>query len=561
MAATPEPRGSEWRAGASLAAMDIPQLLGYAHIAGMPAVTGLYTALLPLAAFALLGSSRHLVVAADSATAIVMASALGQAAVPASAAYIALAGALALLVAGLLLLARVLRLGFLADFLSRTVLVGFLAGVGLQVGIAMLGGMLGLAVQARRTLPQLAEIARGLTRIDGQQAVLAVAVLAAVWAGRRFAPRVPMAMLAVIGGIAVGDIWQARQPGIPLLGPVVGGLPSIALPLPAWPDALMLLPVATSCVVIIMAQSAATARSFALRHGERVDADRDLLALAVANAASAASGSFVVNGSPTQTAMAEAAGARSQRAALVFAAVTLAVLLFLTGPLQYLPHCVLAALVFAIALRMIDWRALRDIRAESRGEFRLALLTALAVVALGVEPAILLAMGLSLLRHLRHSYRPHSALLVPDAHGEWQALPCRPGQLSEPGVLVYRFGADLFYANAQRFVDELQRLVAGAPADLHAVVVDASAIERLDYSAAQSLRVLFEQLQRRRVRVVLGRVGEELHADLQRHRVAALLGTAHLHPSLRAALADARSGGTGDEVAQDESGPGAAERP
>ncbi len=257
---------------------------------------------------------------------------------------------------------------------------------------------------------------------------------------------------------------------------------------------------------MIVAQSAATSRSFAQRHGETVDANRDLLGLSAANAAAACSGSFVVNGSPTQTAMADAAGARSQLAQLTFAAVALGVLLFLTGPLQYLPRCVLGALVFTIAVRMIDLRGLRDIRRESRGEYRLAVLTALAVVAIGVESGILLAIALSLLRHVRHSYRPHTGVLVRDAQGEWQSTPCKAGAITEPGVLVYRFGADLFYANEQRFVDEVRRLVDGAPPPLRALVVDASAISDLDYSAAQALRKLVADLQQRRILLVFGRV-------------------------------------------------------
>ena len=528
-------------AGLSLASMTIPQVLGYTRIAGTPLVTGLYTALLPVVAFAAFGASRHMVVAADSATAAILSGGLRGLAEPHSAHYLQLAGAVALLAAAMLLLARVFRLGFLADFLSRTVLVGFLAGVGLQVGIAMLGDMLGLKTLAHLPWQQLMEMAGQWPPSGWHEAALSAAALALLWAGKRFAPRLPAALLLVIGAIAASAAFGLESRGIAVLGAVAGGLPPLGLPDVNWSELPALLPVALSCVVVIIAQSAATARSFAQRHGEAEDFNRDLVGLSAANAAAACSGAFVVNGSPTQTATAEAAGARSQLAQLTFAAVTLLVLLLLTSALQYLPRGVLAALVFSIALHMIDLRALRDVRRESPGEFRLALLTAAAVVGLGVELGVLLATGLSLLRHVRHSYEPHTGVLVRDAAGEWQVLPCSEARPAEPGVLVYRFGADLFYANERRFVDELRGLADGAGPALRSLVVDASAMSDLDYSAARALRGLIDELQARRIALVFGRVSPGLRADMQRHGIAAALGGQHLHGKLHDALADARA--------------------
>ena len=528
-------------AGLSLASMSIPQVLGYTRIAGMPLVTGLYTALLPVVAFALFGASRQMVVAADSATAAIFAGSLRNMAEPMSPHYVQLAAMVALLSAAMLLLARLFQLGFLADFLSRTVLVGFLAGVGLQVCIAMLGDMLGLATVSHAPLQQLQEMARQLAHADTAQAALSLAVLLCIGAGARFAPRAPAGLALVLGAIAASAAFGFEQRGMAVIGVLPGGLPHFGLPTLDWREVLALLPVAASCVVMIIAQSAATSRSFAQRHGETVDANRDLVGLSAANAAAACSGAFVVNGSPTQTAMADLAGARSQLAQLVFAGVTLGVLLWLTGALQYLPRCVLAALVFTIAMRMIDLRGLRDIRRESRGEYRLALLTALTVVAVGVEIGILLAIVLSLLRHVQHSYRPHTGVLVRGPAGEWQIEPCRPGVVTEPGLLVYRFGADLFYANERRFTDELRALVDGASPPLRGVVVDASAVSDLDYSAAQSLRQLIAELQRRRIALAFGRVSPALRSDMQRHGIAAALGAAHIHASLHQALADARA--------------------
>jgi sulfate permease, SulP family len=529
-------------AGVTLASMNIPQVLGYTRIAGTPIVTGLYTVLLPLVAFAAFGSSRHLVVAADSATAAIFSNSLSPMAAPGSDKYMALVGMVALLTAGFLLVARVLQLGFLADFLSRTVLVGFLTGVGIQVGVAMLGDMLGVAVQSHRTLGQGWEILQGLSQLNAPTLSLSVLVAASILVGHRFAPAVPVALIAVVGTIAASALFGFAGRGIAVIGPVPGGLPSIGWPQVTWGEAMALLPVAASCFVVIIAQSAATSRVFALRYAERVDEDADILGLSVANAAAAVSGAFVVNGSPTQTAMAERAGARSQLAQLIFAGIVLLVLLALTGPLEYLPRSVLAAIVFTIALGMIDLTGLRDIRRESPGEFYLAIITAAVVVAVGVEQGIVLAMALSLFRHVRHSYRPHTMVWAPDAEGRWMPTPTTPGAVTEPGLIIYRFGADLFYANDHRFTDEVRMLVKHAPTPVRWFIVDAGAITDVDYSAARSIRDLLDDLARQNVGMIFARVSPYLKSDMDRHGITAAVGEARIFPTLHEAIAAARAG-------------------
>lgn len=524
-------------AGVTLASMNIPQVLGYTRIAGTPVVTGLYTVFLPLVAFAVFGSSRHLVVAADSATASIFAGGLSGMAAPQSAHYMDLVAVVALLTAGLLLLARIFRLGFLADFLSRTVLVGFLTGVGLQVGIAMLGGLLGIEVNSPRTLGQLWEILNRLPQAHLPTLYLSVVVLGLLLAARSLLPRLPMALFVVVGAIAASFGYDFQGLGIAALGPVPGGLPHFALPTVTWGELLRLVPIAASCFVIIIAQSAVTASGFAIRHHERVDEDADILGLSAANAVAALSGAFVVNGSPTQTAMAEQAGARSQVAQLCFSGVVVLVLLFLTGPLQYLPRCVLAGIVFTIAVGLIDIAGLRAIRRESPGEFWLAVTTAATVTLVGVEQGILLAVALSLLRHVRHSYRPHTALLAPDAAGRWLPTPARAGAQSAPGLMVYRFEADLFYANARRFAGEVRTLVEQAPTPVRCFVVDAGAMTDLDYSAARDLRDLCDDLKGRGVTLIFGRVEPDLRADMDRHGIQAAVGVGNIFPTLHEAIA------------------------
>ena len=369
---------------------------------------------------------------------------------------------------------------------------------------------------------------------------LSALVAGSILIGNRIVPRIPLSLFAVVGTITASALFNFAEKGIAVIGPVPGGLPSLGLPDVTWSEALALVPVAASCFAMIIAQSAATSYAFALRYHENVDEDADILGLSVANAVAAITGAFVVNGSPTQTAMADRAGAGSQIAQLAFAGVVLVVLLFLTRPLQYLPRCVLASVVFTIAVGMIDVKGLINIRRESPGEFHLAMATAAAVVAIGVEQGILLAIALSILRHVRHSYRPHALLLVSDVGGRWVRGPATPGMETEPGLIVYRFGSDLFFANAKRFADQVRALVDGAPTPVRWFIVDASAITDIDYSAAQSIRDFIDELKRRGVQIVFARVTPYLRSDMDRHHITDAVGEKWIFATLHDAVAAVR---------------------
>ena len=524
-------------AGIEVAALSIPQALGYTAIAGMPPVTGIYTLLLPLLAFATFGSSPYLVVAADSATAAILAGGISGMAPLASAKYVALAGAVALLTASFLMVARLLKLGFIADFLSQTVLVGFLTGVGFQVGIAVLGNMLGLEIHSHRTVLQLLQILRDLPRVNLPSLGLSAIVVIGVLALARLSPRIPAPMIAVAGAIAASAVWNFAARGIAVIGPVAGGLPHLRMPGVTWHEWEQLVPVAGSCFAMIVTQSAATARAYAARDPRPLDENADMVGLSAANAAAAFSGAFVVNGSPTQTAMLESSGGRSQWAHVATAAVVGLVLLFLTHPLQYLPRCVLAAIVFVVAIHLVDLRALRDIRRESPGEFALAATTAIVVVLVGVEEGIVLAMVMSLFRIVHHSYRPHTAVLEKGEGGIWQLTPVVPGAQTEPGLAIYRFGAALFYANAGRFAEELRLLAGPKPSSLRWLVVDAGAITHVDYSAARVVRELHQDLAQRGVELAFAHVQSDLRPDLDRHHLTDMIGADRIFDTLHQALA------------------------
>ena len=522
-------------AGITLAALGIPEVMGYTKIIGTPVITGLYTLLLPVLVFAIFGSSRHLVVAADSATAAMISAAL--ASYVGGPQYVALTSLVALVAGGLLLLARGLRLGFLADFLSRTVLVGFLTGVCAQVAFAELHGVLGLETGGEGFWGHLFFTAKHLQDIDPATVCIALCVLGTIVGFERFAPRFPGALLAVVAMIAASVLFHWGDHGIKLVGDVPNGLPRLGLPNVAWNDVPLVLPIAFSCCIVILAQNAATSRVYAFRYGERFSEDTDLVGLSVANLAAGLSGTFVVNGSPTKTAMVDTAGGRSQIAHLTTAATVLLVLLFLTKPLSYLPNAVLAAIVFLIGVKLIKLRELAEIRKKSWTEYVVALAIAAIVLFIGVKQGIIAAMVLSLLDHVRQGYRPHTAIILTDPVEHWRMEPVVPGKMIEPGLVMYWFGAELYYANANYFAAQALHLVTHSPSPVRWLVVDAGAIADIDYSAGKTLKELQRECAKRGVALVLTRVSESLRADLDRQQLTDAIGVHRIFGSRRDCLA------------------------
>ncbi|OGO55696.1 MAG: hypothetical protein A2Z32_01880 [Chloroflexi bacterium RBG_16_69_14] len=533
-------------AGATLAALAIPEVMGYTKIAGMPVITGLYTILLPIVAFAIFGSSRHLVVGADSATAAIMATGLiAMGAVADSTQYVQLASLTALMCAVLLVAARVLKLGFIANFLSRSVLIGFLTGVGIQVAMGQVGGMFGIPGQSGGTIEKFAETLR-LIPTDTNAATLAVsvAVIGLIVGLGAVNKKIPGALIAVLIAIAASYLLDLEDDGVSVLGTVQGGLPALGLPTDVITVANLeaLLPTVISLVVVILAQSAATSRAYAMKYSDSFEENVDLVGLGLANAAAGVTGTFVVNGSPTKTEMVDSAGGRSQISQLTAAAIVVVVLLFLTGPLAYMPNAVLASVVFIIGLRLIDYRGMRDIVRVRRGEFAVAAVTAATVVIVGVEQGIILAMALSIIEHIYHSYKPYDNLVIETSAGDLGVAPPASGNQMAPGLMVYRFGAGLYYANATRFTAEIMDLVEDAVPALRWFVIDGSAIGDVDYSGSDSLRQVQEELAAKGVTLVVADVNPHVRRQLDEYELTAKIGTGNFYDSIRDAAAAYRAG-------------------
>jgi SulP family sulfate permease len=528
-------------AGMTLAALAIPEVMGYTRISGTPVITGLYTMLVPTALFALFGSSRHLVVGADSATAAILAAGLVGLAATGSDEYVALAGVLALMAAGFLILARVIGLGFLADFLSRTVLVGFLTGVGVQVALGQISGMLGLKGGGHGTLQKIWNDVLQIDQVNFRALAIGVCVLAVIVGSKWISKKIPGALIAVIGATVASRAFDLGA-HVHVLGPVPGGLPHIALPDVDWSWLLMgeLVPVAFAMFVVILAQSAATSRAYAARYNERISEDTDLLGLGLANIGAGLSGTFVVNGSPTKTQMVDSAGGRTQLSLLFTTGIVLLVLLFFTEPLAYMPEAVLSAIVFMIGIDLIDIKGMQRIYVQRPSEFWVALITALMVVFVGVEQGILLAIALSLIDHTRHGYRPKNALLLPGGSGTWHAQPVATAVQAAPGLMIYRFTHSLYYANAEQLSEEITELVNEAQPPLRWFCLDGSAVDDVDYTAAETLRSLYGLLGEKGVRLVVAQVMEDVKEE-SRYEFRRLFGDDAFFDTLGDVLASYRS--------------------
>jgi len=521
-------------AGITLAALAIPEVMGYTKIAGMPVITGLYTILIPIAAFALFGSSRHLVVGADSATAAIMFAGIAGLGIsglqPATPQWVALAGLSALLAGGLLLLARVARLGFLADFLSRTVLIGFLTGVGIQVAIGQVGGMLGLPKQTAdvpffsNDLIEFFKTLGNIGQASWSTALVSASVLAVLIVFERWIKAIPGGLVAVVGAIVASWALDLQTHGVSILGPVPSGLPSIGLPSGvSWHDAAQLLPAAVSMFLVILAQSAATSRAYAVKYNERFTENTDLVGLGLANLTAGLSGTFVVNGSPTKTEMVDEAKSHTQVAQLTTAVMVAIVLLFLTKPLQYLPNAVLSSVVFLIGVKLIAVRGMRAIYGLRPDEFWVALVTAIVVVVLGVEQGILLAIVLSLIVHVKRHFTPHDAVVRFDEQGHVRLAEPTPGTVTEPGLVIYRFPVGIFYANAVRLSEDAMRLV-NVPDPPRWFVLHAEAIDDIDYTGAQTLLELADHLHQRGIVLAVAEASDDLRRELDRFGLTDKIG-------------------------------------
>jgi sulfate permease, SulP family len=522
----------EITAGIAFAAFAIPEVMGYTKIAGMPLVTGIYTILLPMLAFAIFGSSRHLAVGADSATAAIIAGVLVTIATPESPKYVAYAGIIALLAAALLLLGGLLKVGFLADFLSHTILIGFLTGIGIQISISELSEILGIPHAIYATPMQITSLFKYLYLINIPTLLVSLFVILIITFGASVYSKVPGALLAMIGAIAASWLLDFPSYGITILGTIPGGLPHLSFPQVPLSDIPKIFNTSVVCFIVILAQSAATSRAYAMKFSDTYNENLDLIGLSLANLAAGISGTFVVNGSPTKTEMIKSSGGCTQLTQLTTVFIVMVVLTFLTKPLAYLPTCVLSSVVFLIGLHLIDLRGMIALHRQRPVEFSVALITALTVIFLGVEQGIEIAIVLSVIAHLRHSYRPLNLLLVPKAGGIMRTVPLEEQQQAVEGLLIYRFGSNLYFANENLFTEEIVELVKNINS-LKWFCVSASNVGDVDFTSAETLKKVYDYLKKRDITLVLSDVVSPVMNELDRDGIIKMIGRDHIFESVQ----------------------------
>jgi high affinity sulfate transporter 1 len=482
-------------AGLSVAAVALPVGVAYAALAGFSPVVGLYATILPMIVYALFGTSRQLIVGPDAATCSLVAAILIPLAGGNPDLYLSLSVALGALAGLFCIGASFLKLGALADFLSRPILVGFLNGISLHILTGQLGKLLGYSIDSKGIVPAVFEIVAKIGQIHWPTLGVGLATVAALLISARLLPRLPAALVAlVVAGLVVALLGLDAQ-GVAVVGAVPAGLP--ALKLPAFsPDLLDdLAGGAAGLALVSFSSMMLTARSFAARNRYEIDVDREFAALGAANIAASLSQGFAVSGADSRTAMADAAGGRTQVTGLVAAAAIALVLLFFTEPLRYVPIAALGAVLIKASLSLLDLRTLRDLYRFNRMELALSLLATVGVVWAGAIQAILVAVILALLRFIRLTSRPAVEVL-----GEVDGLPGlhsvarHPAARTQPGLLLFRFNAPLVFFNAPYFRQQARAAIAAAGPGLKWFVIDALPVTQVDVTGYHELDDLAQTL-------------------------------------------------------------------
>ena len=524
-------------AGLTVGAMLVPQGMAYAELAGMPPVTGFYAALLALIAYAVVGSSRHLGVGPEPGTAILAATGVGAIAAGDPARYLALMAALALTVGVICLLAAVARLGFIANVLSKPVLVGYITGVGLTLLSSQYAKFTGIPIDSDAFFGRTLDLLTGLGEIDGLTIAVGAATLLLILGLRWKMPTIPGALLGVVlatvGAMALG----LDADGLVLVGDVPQGLPSIGLPDVSPSDVIELLPIAAGIALVGYSDNVLTGRAIGTRMGYRIDPNQELAALGVTNLCAGFSQGFPISSSASRTAVPASLGSKSQLVGIVAAIIVAATLLFLSPVLAEIPQAALAAIIIGAAIAIIDVTGFGQLWSVSRSEFALAVTSALAVMVFDVLTGVLIAVGLSLLVALGRMARPHDAVLSDgrDLDG-WVDAEAHPGARTLPGLLVYRFDAPLFFANSDRYRERLEQLIETNPGEEEWLVLDFEGVGEADTTAIDMLVELLAEQERAGRVVAIARGNDRVLRRLERAHLLGPAGTALVFPTINAAV-------------------------
>jgi high affinity sulfate transporter 1 len=525
-------------AGLVLTALLVPAGMGYAVAAGLPAITGLYATIFPLVAYALCGPSRILVLGPDSALAALIAATVAPLAAGDPDRAVALAAALAVLTGALCIIAGLARFGFLTDLLSRPVRVGSMNGIALTVMVSQLPKLCGFSAGGEGVPAAVAGFVRGALagKVKLPALVIGAVCLGLILGLKARWPRVPGVLIAVVGAtVAVSALGLDGQ--IAVVGEVPRGVPRPVVPLLAWADLGPLVTGAAGIALVAFADTSVLSRTFAARSGDRVDPNRELVGLGVANIAGGFFSGFPVSSSSSRTPVAEAAGARTQLTGVTGAVAITVLLAAAPGLVRSLPVTALAAIVIAAAIGLVDLQSPRLFARARASDFFLTVFCFLGVAVFGPITGIAMAVGVSLLDFIRRAWRPHEAILgrAPGVKG-YHDITRYPTAKQVPGLLLYRWDAPLFFANADTFRARIIDMADSAAAPLKWVVVAAEPITDVDTTAAEMIEELDAELTSRGIELCFAEMKDPVKDRIRRYGLVARIGHELFFPTIGVAV-------------------------
>lgn len=527
-------------AGMTVAAYLIPQCMAYAELAGVPPIAGLWAILPPMVIYALLGSSPQLSIGPESTTAVMTAAAIAPIATSDGSNYASLSSLLALLVGLICCVGAFARLGFLANLLSKPILIGYMAGVAVIMIMGQLGKVTGLSIDAESPWGQIGEIFSQGNQIHLPTLILAVGVLSFLLLIQRRWPNAPGPLLAVLLATATVYCFRLDQHGIAVIGDIPAGLPQLRPPSEFSLEQMVnLLPTAIGIALVGYSDNVLTARSFAARNHYRIDANQELLALGVANIGNGLMQGFPISSSGSRTAIGDSLGSRSQVFSLIAFGVVILVVLFLRPLLALFPKAGLGAIVIYAALRLVEIAEFKRLRRFKRSELQLAIITLVGVLATDILIGVGLAVGLSVIDVLARLVRPHDAVMgevanLPGLHdiADWE------GATTIPGLVIYRYDAPLCFANAENFRRRAMDAIQAETTPVEWFLLNTEAIVEIDITAADMLTELHQELAAQQITFAMARVKQDLYLQLQTSGLLDLLGAERIYPTLHTAIAD-----------------------
>lgn len=527
-------------AGLTLAALVIPLNIGYADVAGLPPHVGLYAGILPMVAYALFATSRHVVASPDAAIAALIGSLLGALAVPGSSRYLELVLALAVMCAAIFALFWYFRLGFLANYLSRAVLIGLVAGLGIEVLLSQVRKMMSVTVEAEGFFSELVATIQAIPEANLYSLGLGLGSIAIVRLAKRFAPKVPGALLALIVLTAVVALFDLTAYGVKVLGDIPAGLPRLHVPQAAVGEWISLVPGALAIVALTLSEGLLLARRYAQHYGYKIDPDQEEFAYGISNLAAGLTGGLVMGSSASRTAAMDDGGARTQWPSIVSAVIITLVLLFFTEQLAMLPTAVLAGIVANAVLKLIDIDEFRELYRLRRSEFFVAVVCTLSLLALGTLPGLTIAFLLTTIEVVRRAANPKTSILVerPDRQS-YQPGTVAAYAFTAPGIVVYRFGGPLFFANGTVIQRDVETILSADDGTLEHFIFDAEAVNDIDTTGLEALENVIELLREQGIRFAISRAYPPVPELLAHYGLLDHIGAENIFETNRAAVAAA----------------------